>query len=215
MLSMLIEHAHLRVLLRLAVPIMPTQSLRQQRKDRTRRRILAAAKEQFLNLGYDDATTRVIAETANVAVGTVFAHFADKKEIVRALLLQEIDDVLDAAKSEVPEDAGAVDALLLYAERLYSYYRGQWELSRVLLSNLMFGAQDYQMQVTSFSDELASRLVVDAPELTAAERTTLSQCLFASYMMTLISGLATPGSTLEAWMEQLQRCCRLMLRQSR
>jgi AcrR family transcriptional regulator len=189
-----------------------TQGIRQQQKDQTRREILSAAKELFLDLGYDHATTRRIAEAAGVGTGTVFAHFADKNEIVRALLLQDVDDILAAAKSEVAEGTGAVDALLLYAERLYAYYRGQWELSRVLLGNLLFNAQDYQAQVAAFAEELALRLAVDAPEMTPSDRAVLAQCLFANYMMTLICGLGIADSSLESWMDQLERGCRLVVR---
>jgi AcrR family transcriptional regulator len=186
--------------------------IRQQQKNKTRREILSAAKGLFVDLGYERATTRRIAEMADVGTGTVFAHFADKSEILRALLLQEVDDVLAAAKSEVAEETGAVDALLMYAERLYAYYREQWDLSRELLRNVMFNARDYQGQIAAFGEELAVRLRIDAPGMTAVDREVLAQCLFANYMMTLIHGLGLPDSTLESWIEQLERSCRLLVR---
>jgi AcrR family transcriptional regulator len=52
----------------------------------TRRRILAAATEQFLRLGYGATTLDQIAEQAGVAVQTVYFHFGNKRTLLKEAL---------------------------------------------------------------------------------------------------------------------------------
>ncbi len=188
------------------------KSIRQQQKDETRAAILAAARTLFLELGYEGATTRQIADAAGVGIGTVFAHFPGKQQLLRELLFQDIENVLAAAAVELPDEAGAVDALLHYARRLYTYYRSQWVLSQVLLKDIMFDTSGFQSQLDAFIAELAMRLVRDAPGLDEEDRAVLAQSMMASYFMVLIHGLGLPGSPLEVWMEQLERACLLLVR---
>jgi len=51
------------------------------RLQRTRERILDAAAQQFAALGYSGATTRGIAEAAEVSELTLFRHFGNKKNL--------------------------------------------------------------------------------------------------------------------------------------
>lgn len=60
---------------------MPTQNRRERKKQQTHAAIVAAARELFAARGYDDVTIPEIAERADVAVSTVFAHFPTKDEI--------------------------------------------------------------------------------------------------------------------------------------
>lgn len=48
----------------------------------TRTRILRSALRLFANRGYDGTTTKDLANAANVAEGTLFRHFANKKAIL-------------------------------------------------------------------------------------------------------------------------------------
>jgi AcrR family transcriptional regulator len=188
------------------------KNIRQQQKDETRAGILAAARTLFLELGYEGTTTRQIADAAGVGTGTVFAHFPGKQQLLRELLFRDIENVLAAAVAELPDQAGAVDALLHYARHLYTYYRSQWALSQVLLKDIMFDTSGFQSQLDAFTGELTKRLLRDAPGLDEGDRAVLAQCMMASYFMVLIGGLGVPGSPLEVWMSQLERGCRLMLR---
>ena len=59
----------------------------QPRGRATRARLIAAAEELFLRLGYDGTSMQDVARRAGISVGTLYHHFADK----RALLLELID----------------------------------------------------------------------------------------------------------------------------
>src|SRR5260370_36989335 len=58
-------------------------SRRQEQSAETRRRIIAAARELFIRRGYGQATIAQIAETAGVAVETVYATFRNKAALLR------------------------------------------------------------------------------------------------------------------------------------
>ena len=59
-------------------------SLRQRERNKLDklRRIKAAARELFLEQGYDNATTREIARRADVGLGTLFSYASDKRDLL-------------------------------------------------------------------------------------------------------------------------------------
>jgi len=61
----------------------------------TRQQLLDAAVSVFSRMGYARATTREIAQTAGVAEGTIYRHFADKRELFREALASVNPMVLD------------------------------------------------------------------------------------------------------------------------
>jgi AcrR family transcriptional regulator len=70
---------------------------RQQRRiDRRRAEILAAAARILAEKGYANTTTREIAEAADVAEGTLYNYFANKREILLAIA-QETEAPMETA----------------------------------------------------------------------------------------------------------------------
>ena len=78
-------------------PPSPRAEPRRERKsDRTRRRILAAAKHLFDRRGYRDTTVDDITRRAEIAHGTFYLYFRGKSEILRELstvALAEFDSI--------------------------------------------------------------------------------------------------------------------------
>jgi TetR/AcrR family transcriptional regulator, cholesterol catabolism regulator len=72
---------------------------RQERKLATRGRVLAAARDLFDEVGYEEATIRMVAERAGVSVGSIFTTFAGKAE----LLSQVMADRVDALQAELAQ----------------------------------------------------------------------------------------------------------------
>lgn len=70
---------------------------RQEKKLETRARLLEAAGALFDEVGYEDATLRMVARRAGVSVGSVFTTFSGKAE----LLSQVMADRLDALYCEI------------------------------------------------------------------------------------------------------------------
>jgi TetR/AcrR family transcriptional repressor of mexJK operon len=84
------------------------------RSDRKRRAIVAAATSLFLERGYDGTSIEEVAAAAAVSKPTVYHHFADKKALYAAIVLEtvsQVDEVvLLVARSS--RDAGDVRAAL-------------------------------------------------------------------------------------------------------
>lgn len=59
---------------------------RQAKADETRRRILEAARKQFMERGYAGATAEAIAAEAGVAAPTIYAIFKNKKKLLVSLM---------------------------------------------------------------------------------------------------------------------------------
>lgn len=79
---------------------------------RTRRRILTAAGEEFAERGYTATSVSSIARRANVSVGSVYLYFTSKRE----LALWHVDESF----SELAATIGAIDRSLPANEWLYA-----------------------------------------------------------------------------------------------
>lgn len=77
-------------------PVAGSFRTRQQRGQRTRRQICAAAKELFLSKGYTATTITDIARSAGVAHQTVYFVFGSKAGVLSAIMDSEIVGDLDA-----------------------------------------------------------------------------------------------------------------------
>lgn len=60
--------------------------------------ILNAAKEEFLSLGYIDASMRNIAKKANLTTGSLYYRFLDKAEMLDAVVGNEAEELLETFK---------------------------------------------------------------------------------------------------------------------
>jgi AcrR family transcriptional regulator len=69
----------------------------------TRTRILQAALRLFAAKGYEGTTTKDLASTANVAEGTIFRHFANKKAILIEVATSGWVDILTDLLTELSE----------------------------------------------------------------------------------------------------------------
>lgn len=65
-----------------------------QKADKTRR-ILDAAATLFRREGYDNARIEVIAEMAEVSVGTLYNYYQNKGDILVATVAMEVSEVLE------------------------------------------------------------------------------------------------------------------------
>ena len=74
---------------------------KEERSDRKRRAILAAARGLFVKDGYAGAGMEAVARVANISTATLYAYFPSKADLFRAV----VDDVLDA----VPDAPVAAD----------------------------------------------------------------------------------------------------------
>ncbi len=77
-----------------APPLMPFNQ-RQLSKLETRKLLLKAGLELFVEHGFEETHALAIAQRAGVAVGTLYLHFGDKEGLLREILLQAAMELHD------------------------------------------------------------------------------------------------------------------------
>jgi AcrR family transcriptional regulator len=87
--------------------------VRAQRSEKTAQQIRKVALERFLSQSYDEVTLAEVAETAEVTVPTLIAHFGRKEDLFAAVL-EEWGGRMIESRDEAPvgDHAGAIRNLL-------------------------------------------------------------------------------------------------------
>jgi AcrR family transcriptional regulator len=113
----------------------PAVSRRERLKQEREALILEAAAAVFARKGYHQATIRDIAERADVADGTIYNYYSDKRDLLVAITRQVITSATFKALSafEAEDDETFLRALL--QDRL-DYAQQNFDFTRVLLSQV-------------------------------------------------------------------------------
>lgn len=90
----------------------PVPSRRKRRIARRRREILDAAARVFGEKGYTSTTTRELAEAADIAEGTLYNYFENKRAILLAIV-NETESALEHVLQEAGEIASEADMVAL------------------------------------------------------------------------------------------------------
>lgn len=108
----------------------PALSVRERGKLRRRTRIKEAARAIFVERGYEAATTREIADRAEVSAGTLFAYAPTKSE----LLLMIVNDDIETRRSEGFQNASVhtplIDVLVNFCKDDMAYWGKHPEIAR-------------------------------------------------------------------------------------
>jgi TetR/AcrR family transcriptional repressor of mexJK operon len=90
-------------------------------KDQSKREaLLDAARDLLLSRGFDVTTDEIVAR-AGVARATLYANFADKEDLIEAVLRRESDRTATDAEFEQSRSMPIRDALLAFGERYVSF----------------------------------------------------------------------------------------------
>jgi AcrR family transcriptional regulator len=116
----------------------PKQGRRELNKADKLRRIKAAARELFIQHGYDDASMREIAHRADVALGTIFSYAADKRDLLFLVANDELAEVAARAAAAVRTDAKLIDNLVTALSLVYEFFGQEPQLSRLTLREMQF-----------------------------------------------------------------------------
>lgn len=102
----------------------------QRRKARTAASILDAAGDLFLSRGYAATTMEDLGELADVAVGSIYAHFTSKAGVYEALIDRALeldkrycDEGFDSGATPVERLVGLADGYLRFAREHPGYYQ--------------------------------------------------------------------------------------------
>lgn len=126
--------------------------LRERGKAERLRRITQAAKAVFLRDGYEAATTRSIAQMAEVGTGTVFSYVRDKRDLLFLILNDELDQLADSAVKQTlaeTEGADAADRIVTLLTPVYHYFAEKPDLGRSAMQEMIIVERD----LSSLSDQ--------------------------------------------------------------
>ena len=112
--------------------------LREKNKLEKLRRIKAAARKLFIQKGFDDATTREIAQLAGVGIGTVFTYADNKRDLLFLIANEDLAEVTERAAASVSDDAPCLQNLVTVFRHHYELFGRQPELSRLMLREMTF-----------------------------------------------------------------------------
>jgi AcrR family transcriptional regulator len=112
---------------------LPT-SLRAQSKLKTRRRVLDAARQLFMERGYEAATIRDIASEAGLSTGAVFASFVDKTDLFNAVMAEDFQRQVEHLREAARPDATVEDGILGVFEVGYRFHGAQLPLLQAAIS---------------------------------------------------------------------------------
>lgn len=147
---------------------------RTARGERTLRKILDAARDEFGERGFSDSSIVAITQRAGVALGTFYTYFNSKEEVFQALVRDMSAQVRDHVAPAFRDAADAIDgerraleSFLQFAKThrdVYriideaefvepSAYREHYETTATRIAARLIAARDRREIGTSYSDE--------------------------------------------------------------
>ena len=130
------------------------------KKEKSRVKIMHAAKGLFEKYGIDDVTFTQIAKEADVCRTTVFNHFAGTRELLLAIFAQETEDLKVYAESTGLEGVPLIYALF---DRLIEDTSNYPTLSMRLITNAIM-SRDEENPIAMIEDMVRCSLTAANPE---------------------------------------------------
>jgi AcrR family transcriptional regulator len=143
-----------------------------QRKQRTRQQLKAAAEALFLERGYDAISIQDITDRADMGRATFYLHFKDKAEVASAILIDSFE-VLIRAGASVPENISVQQRDYLSFIGFFHWVQQQSRLFRALSAasgtgDVTHALGDYTLKA-AFVRLHQAQLFPDVPVEAAAE----------------------------------------------
>lgn len=115
--------------------------------------ILAVAQEVFSEKGYENATTREIAERAGIAKGLLYYHFQSKEQMLHRICLALADELIGTMRDAIAEQRQSAmplavrvrETLLGYA-RVFVKARG---FNKILFHDLEYLRPEWKAEVVA------------------------------------------------------------------
>jgi AcrR family transcriptional regulator len=183
----------------------PALGRREQNKADKLRRIEDAARALFAEQGYEETSTRAIAERAGIAAGTLFTYFPEKRLLLIHVVRSAIDEAIEEALATLPAvPSDPVAALEHLFGAIYGAYEEDPRLSRVFVKEVLFVDGELGVELSSWTLAFVARLggILDgwrrAGVLGAhVEPATAAYQIFALYYFGLVSWLGGSAVTSE------------------
>jgi AcrR family transcriptional regulator len=136
-----------------------TKAPRTARGERTLRKILDAAREEFGERGFSDSSIVGITQRAGVALGTFYTYFDSKEELFQALVRDMSAQVRDTAAPAFTEYPNALDAARKGLELFLRFAREHRHIYRIIDEAEFVDPAAYREHYQTTATRIAARLV--------------------------------------------------------
>lgn len=175
-------------------------SLRDARREATRRAIADAARDLLEEGGADALTFRAIADRVGVSVGTVVNHAGSKAQLVVHLLMEEITTAIDKRAPTDPK-APLIEQLVDRFTPFLEQYAARPSLARRTIMEVTFAPDDayapYLALTLDFVAELAGWLEASGRLRPYVMPMVAARTLFDAYLGVVILFLRTDPPVVE------------------
>ena len=193
-------------------------SRRTRRKEETLGRIERAGWELFTSRGYEATSTREIADAADIAAGTLFNYFPEKRCLLIHLMQRQIDEAATGAFETIP--ATRLERQLLHVfDALTECYARERRLSRIFVKELLFTDGAQRAESAAWTFELVKRIasLVESARTRgeldpSVEPMEVAQQLFSTHYFGLVTWLGGTIPSQTAHRERFLGALRLILR---
>jgi AcrR family transcriptional regulator len=193
-------------------------SRRERRKEQTLRRIEETAWSLFTMRGYEATSTREIAEASDIAAGTLFNYFPEKRSLLIHLMQRRIDLAAEAAFETIQPSTLDQELTQLF-DALTQCYAKERRLSRVFVKELLFTDGEQRVESAAWTFDLVKRI---ADRVRAAQRRgeidpsidpmDAAQQIFSTHYFGLVTWLGGTIPSQAAHEERFRASLRLLLR---
>ncbi|MBI9075085.1 MAG: TetR/AcrR family transcriptional regulator [Desulfatibacillum sp.] len=111
---------------------------REASKRETRHLIMEAAKKLFMETDVDRCTMRAIAKKAGVSPASVVVHFKNKRALMEATLIEDIDRNIQCAIASMPKEEDLAERLTHLWRSMFRFYAVNRDLYRFFLTRTVF-----------------------------------------------------------------------------
>lgn len=137
----------------------PPGDRRARRKAETRQRLLDAATRLFAKQGFEATRPQDIAREADLAIGTFYLHFADRRDAFLAFTDRAADELLEYARRQVGETGRFEDRLRSWLEAILDYMdENPGVVGAAFANEALIGADPGGRREASLRDRLAASL---------------------------------------------------------
>ncbi len=107
-------------------------SRREREKENRRLEILRAARELFIQRGYENTTLEDIAHHAEFGKGTIYNYFSSKDELFDGILVQLMDEITGIIETSMMVPGDARVKFTMYAKIMLTYARENLDLFNLI-----------------------------------------------------------------------------------
>ncbi|MEU3192498.1 TetR family transcriptional regulator [Streptomyces sp. NPDC006992] len=167
-----------------------------ERQEARRRRILHASAQLARRGGFDAVQMREVAESSNVALGTLYRYFPSKVHLLVATMQDQLQHMHATLHKHPPEDTGAAARVATTLMRAFRALQREPQLADAMVRALNFADRSVSPEVDTVS-RLTTAIILDAmglqdpptPEQLSAVR--VIEHTWHSALITWLSGRAS------------------------